>query len=963
MSNVVMMAAFVGEGNLAKARRSREESDHPATPDVFVSYAREDQAFVRKLLDALQRHGRHPWVDWEGIPPSAEWWREIEQAIESSHSVVYILTPASLASASCTKEVEHAVRNNKRLIPICREEVPEGAASPAVSALNWVFFRDTDDFDASVTTLLSALDTDLEWVHEHTRLLVRANEWEAADHDAGYLIRGRDLEYAEGWLAKAPKLKDVRPTEAQTTFIHESRRRATRKQRGAISAVALALVMTLLLATIALLQRGQAIASRNLAEQQARVALSRQLAIESESLVDTRFDLAALLSIEAERTSPTNEALSSMLTSVARTTSLKGYLRGPGDEVRGVAFTRDGSTIVSADKSGQLISWSAESRQTTSVLDTSDTLFGVAAAPDGSQIAAGGANAAGSGEVVLWDTGVTRDVLRFPTRDFVESVAISPDGKTLAAGLAHGSVERWDIASGRSFPPLDAGDFVANISFSADGRLLAAGTAGESLTVWDTASGRALHLLHAPTDARALVFAPKGDVLAVASGSQVITYNLSGQRSAGTGASMSPEVVSAPIRAFATLIQTLAFADDGSTIAVGTFDGSVALLDAASLAIVQAPFQSQLGTVWGLAFSPDGRTLGSAGADGTVALWDLSGAGLVKELGSGSLAYSVAVSPDGHLVATGTRDGRVLFWDPATDRQVNPPIAVGAGEVPSVTFSPDGTLLAAGTKLGRVLVFEVASERPVTDPITTSTNVNSVSLSSDDRSVAWVTLNGEVALRDFVGGSTFVIESNVIPYTIAFSPDGSTLAWGGADHKLHLVSVATQTETASLPAGSSSVTALAFSPDSKRIAVGTLDGSVRVWSVESHQLFFSPVRLSSYTIRSIAFGADGGTIATGSADQSVIFLDAGIGFELGQPLQQANTGSILGVSFGPPGTFLAAVSSRDGVVRLWSSILWSRDAATVGSRLCSIVGRNLTTDEWNHFLPGSPYHQTCPAHR
>jgi hypothetical protein len=56
--------------------------------DVFISYAREDRDFARRLHDALARVNRDTWVDWEGIPPTAEWLNEICYGIESSDTFV-----------------------------------------------------------------------------------------------------------------------------------------------------------------------------------------------------------------------------------------------------------------------------------------------------------------------------------------------------------------------------------------------------------------------------------------------------------------------------------------------------------------------------------------------------------------------------------------------------------------------------------------------------------------------------------------------------------------------------------------------------------------------------------------------------------------------------------------------------------------------------------------------------------
>ena len=112
--------------------------EHAATsgnPDpearVFLSYSREDGAFARQLFEALEARGVGAWVDWEGIPPSADWWRELCAAIESVDAFLFVMSPASLASKVCADEIDHAVRQHKRLIPVvCRDversvEIPE----------------------------------------------------------------------------------------------------------------------------------------------------------------------------------------------------------------------------------------------------------------------------------------------------------------------------------------------------------------------------------------------------------------------------------------------------------------------------------------------------------------------------------------------------------------------------------------------------------------------------------------------------------------------------------------------------------------------------------------------------------------------------------------------------------------------------------------------------------------------
>ena len=133
--------------------------------------------------------------------------------------------------------------------------------------LNWIFFRDSDDFEEATGKLISALDTDLNWVRMHTRLLTRAIEWDANGRNNSFVLRGEDLQSAERWLAEAGVQKDRQPTALQTEYIIASRKAAARRQRVISGAVSFALIVTIVLTIIAVTQCQQAVAQKKLADQ------------------------------------------------------------------------------------------------------------------------------------------------------------------------------------------------------------------------------------------------------------------------------------------------------------------------------------------------------------------------------------------------------------------------------------------------------------------------------------------------------------------------------------------------------------------------------------------------------------------------------------------------------------------------------------------------------------------------
>jgi len=242
-------------------------------PDLFISYSRKDKDFVRRLDESLKSRGREAWVDWEDIRPTEDFMQAIYGAIEGVDTFVFVLTPDSVDSVVCGREIAHAAAHNKRMVPIVARDVDADAVPEALAKLNWIFCRKSDDFEKATDTLINALDTDLEWVRGHTRLLTRAIEWESKGKNKSFVLRGDDLRAAERWLAQASTNKEPKPTALQTEYIIASRKAATRRQQITLGAVTLGFVVAIVLAIVAFFarqeavnQKGKAIAGRSRAD-------------------------------------------------------------------------------------------------------------------------------------------------------------------------------------------------------------------------------------------------------------------------------------------------------------------------------------------------------------------------------------------------------------------------------------------------------------------------------------------------------------------------------------------------------------------------------------------------------------------------------------------------------------------------------------------------------------------------
>jgi WD40 repeat protein len=326
----------------------------------------------------------------------------------------------------------------------------------------------------------------------------------------------------------------------------------------------------------------------------------------------------------------------------------------------------------------------------------------------------------------------------------------------------------------------------------------------------------------------------------------------------------------------------------------------------------QADAIVQAGPVRSVAFSPDGKTVASASNPGTLILWDVASGKGVKELSAHQAGYNaVAFSPDGKTLAAGVAlpwppgtnpmdpnsrpllPGEVQLWDMASGKltaQFSTQCYVVA-----VAFSPDGKTVAALS--GRVTpapagvgplwclserlqLWDVATGNNSVTLNSSNSEVVDMAFHPDGKSVALTgTEDGKrrsIGLYNAASGqrmATFKAPGDI--GAIAFSPDGKYLA-AGLGSSVQLWDAASGQRAGLLQANSGLVMAVAFNPDSKRLASCLDDSSVVLWDVASGNALQT---LTGHTdcVWSVAFSPDGKTLASGSCDASVKLWDVASG--------------------------------------------------------------------------------------
>jgi hypothetical protein len=201
---------------------------------VFISYSRDDLDFADQLDAALRLSGFSTTFDRHGISGGENWQRRLGALVRDADTVAFVLSPSSAKSDVCRWEVEEAVRLGKRILPVLCRPLEDAPPPPALADLNYIFFYHEpkspgSGFGTGLARLVDALNSDLDWLREHTRYLQRATEWDAGGRPANRLLSGPDIETAKAWAARRPKNAPA-PTELHLEFIRDSPAEEGRRQ-------------------------------------------------------------------------------------------------------------------------------------------------------------------------------------------------------------------------------------------------------------------------------------------------------------------------------------------------------------------------------------------------------------------------------------------------------------------------------------------------------------------------------------------------------------------------------------------------------------------------------------------------------------------------------------------------------------------------------------------------------------
>ncbi|MFF7647512.1 hypothetical protein [Streptomyces canus] len=792
-----------------------------------------------------------------------------------------------------------------------------------------------------------------------------ARAWEQLDRDAGVLYRGTRLAQAEELFSGRPQ-DDL--AELERAFLDASRAaRDAEREAGARAARRTRLLTVGLSAFLVLaLAAGLLAWQRDRAgEEEAAKAAARRLATVADSLRSADPRTAALLSVAAWRIAPLTESRSALLDAMDRP-ERDAFTDPQTGENTERFLTDQGRALITVTGTEATVRDVADQRVTAAYSLPAGTEV------SGSDLDARSVFVNGQDGDEVWNLASHRPVTALG--DAAHWAA--SDGSAYVSGPADGSgpVNVHRTADGKVLFTTDVPRALAVAAVGAGGRLLAICPVEGAPQVWDTVHGRRLPGSWEKADgtgsgadggSRLLELSGDGRRLAVISGNTAKVWNISGGRhvadfqSSGTSG-FTQAVLSPDGRFLATA--------DGQEIAAWS-------LDPGSGSAFHTPLAGA--EVSDLTWAPGKNSRTLRYLDGaTVRTYDLSDR--LNARWQSTPADVTALSPDGTVLATATRSGSGYRFALRSTRTNTVLARATLGALPGdgvegsppLAFSPDGRALAVadtvsshGSLRQRFTIWDVPAHRVRTSFRTSGAAdriVSALALGTDGRTLLAARStsgDGTAEVWDTAAHRRTATLGALNTERLALRPDGRLLV-GSADRYAELPS---RHVIGRALADGRQITALAFSPDGTRLAVGDSTGHVTLWDGDLRTRMGILTGTSDTAaggepeaVGALAFSPDGGTLAVGGHNGTLRLWDTA-----GQRL--------LGSDLPTPGDEIDTLAFTGDGATLYAGgpdVLLQRHPVAPGAVvriLCGRVGAGLTEAQWRTYVPDVPYRQVCAA--
>lgn len=931
--------------------------------DLFISYSRKDTEFVRILDAALVRSKYDTWVDWQNIPPTADWWEEIQSGIESAHTFIFILSPHSVGSKVCRQEIDHAVKHNKRLIPIVRRDVNAEDVHPALGKINWIHFRKKDDFQAKFQDLVKSIDIDLKYWKTHTTLLTQAIGWDKNNRDSGLLLRGRVLTEAAQWLIQSNFAKEPRPTQTQIDYVSASvdARRATNKQqRITIGILGTLLAMSAMLSVLAFSLYGRANSARKEAENARKseqaatseilklydIANYQKIVTRARQFKQQEFDKGVLLATAAMKGLKSNGAstgeASHVLYDRLKLLPPQESVVTHGDAVQEAIFSPEGRYLATLSSDNTVILWDRQENQEVSRWSSEEGLKEIMFSPKNDQYFLVRST---SHRPILWDLQENKKVERFNVSGTLKEIIFSPNGQYLATLSESKIAILWNLQTSQKIKEFNSQKTIEKIIFSPKAQYLTVLRSGNNVTLWNlnTKKERKFSYYGTAHDVR---FSPDDGFFAYrVSDKEIWVQSLTENRHSKIShegdvedirfSPNSPYVANRQTNEIARVwdlqknrntsiihqgkVDGLSFSPDGRFLAISSQNNKAIVWDLSKEEKINEITHDN--KVVDLQFSPNNRYLATRSEEAkSIRVWNLGANEEAARIAHEGNIRDFSFSNDGNYLATGSSDNTAKVWDLNNNREVARITHQGA--IVDLNFSPDDRHIVTGSRDNTARVWDLKSPSKISQVVRKNGELKDMSFSTDGKYLAAASDNKTVKIWDIQSNEELAtLPHEVDINAVSFSPKGDYLMTSGSDNKVRIWNWQKQQEPTSTINQPSALTAMAFSNQGKYLAVGgetnkngSEENTAVVWDLTTNQQIASLTHEGK--INDLSFSPDDQYLATGSDDKTARIWNLTMDLETSEPVRIRHEGPVNAVSFSNDGNYLAT-GSADKTTKVW----------------------------------------------
>ena len=273
-------------------------------------------------------------------------------------------------------------------------------------------------------------------------------------------------------------------------------------------------------------------------------------------------------------------------------------------------------------------------------------VYGVAYSPDGSRIVTLG----GDCTVKVWDAHNYTEILSLKHNTWVSGVDYSPDGNYIAT-TSNGFMTIWDAITGKEITCLkEQIGYYTSIKFNpVNSKEILFSTSTHRLNIWDWEDNYTTEVVSKAAHTNSVVFSPDGKL--------ILRGNLNGKLQV---CSLNQELLS--LEGHKSPVYSVAFSPDGTKFVSGSAYGTAKVWHSGSGKELFS-LEGHKGAVYSVAFSSDGSKIITGSDDGTVKLWDAISGEELSEFRYASEVYSVAFSPDGSKIVVGNHDNTAKVCD------------------------------------------------------------------------------------------------------------------------------------------------------------------------------------------------------------------------------------------------------------------------------------------------------------